>query len=270
MSREIVNSGGLISESRTVLEIRALRKSFGAAEILKGINLTVSAREVVVIIGSSGSGKSTLLNCINLLEMFNSGSIRIGETYISMNGKSGGRAIPGMTEARLNALRTRVGIVFQQFNLFPHMTVLENIIEAPIQVLRERKELAIENARALLDRVGLRHKEYSRPENLSGGQQQRVAIARALAMRPEIMLFDEVTSALDPELVMEVLSVIRDLARDGMTMLVVTHEMKFAREIGSRIIFMEHGIIADEGTPEHIFANTSNVRTREFLRLDAR
>lgn len=248
------------------LEIRSLVKSFGSQTVLRGIDLDVASGDVVVVIGPSGSGKSTLLNCINFLEPFEGGSIRVG-------GQSVGYKIDAATarrirqpEKELNALRARIGMVFQHFNLFPHMTVIGNVIEAPVRVRGQQRDEAIASARALLARVGLAAKENTYPSELSGGQQQRVAIARALAMGPEVMLFDEVTSALDPELVGEVLAVMRDLARDGMTMLVVTHEMNFARDVGDRVVFMDEGLIVEEGEPERFFTRPQTERAREFLR----
>jgi polar amino acid transport system ATP-binding protein len=248
------------------LEIRSLVKSFGSQTVLRGIDLDVASGDVVVVIGPSGSGKSTLLNCINFLEPFEGGSIRVG-------GQSVGYKIDAATarrirqpEKELNALRARIGMVFQHFNLFPHMTVIGNVIEAPVRVRGQQRDEAIASARALLARVGLAAKENTYPSELSGGQQQRVAIARALAMGPEVMLFDEVTSALDPELVGEVLAVMRDLARDGMTMLVVTHEMNFARDVGDRVVFMDEGLIVEEGEPESFFTRPQTERAREFLR----
>ena len=248
------------------LEIRSLVKSFGSQTVLRGIDLDVASGDVVVVIGPSGSGKSTLLNCINFLEPFEGGSIRVG-------GQSVGYKIHAATarrirqpEKELNALRARIGMVFQHFNLFPHMTVIGNVIEAPVRVRGQQRDEAIASARALLARVGLGAKENTYPSELSGGQQQRVAIARALAMGPEVMLFDEVTSALDPELVGEVLAVMRDLAREGMTMLVVTHEMNFARDVGDRVVFMDEGLIVEEGEPERFFTRPQTERAREFLR----
>jgi polar amino acid transport system ATP-binding protein len=248
------------------LEIRSLVKSFRSQTVLRGIDLDVASGDVVVVIGPSGSGKSTLLNCINFLEPFEGGSIRVG-------GQSVGYKIDAATarrirqpEKELNALRARIGMVFQHFNLFPHMTVIGNVIEAPVRVRGQQRDEAIASARALLARVGLAAKENTYPSELSGGQQQRVAIARALAMGPEVMLFDEVTSALDPELVGEVLAVMRDLARDGMTMLVVTHEMNFARDVGDRVVFMDEGLIVEEGEPKGFFTRPQTERAREFLR----
>ncbi|WP_258360540.1 amino acid ABC transporter ATP-binding protein [Moorella sulfitireducens] len=236
-----------------MIEVRNLHKSFGPLEVLRGINCTIAAREVVVVIGPSGSGKSTFLRCLNLLERPTKGEVII-------DGIS-------LTDPRtdINAVRQEVGMVFQRFNLFPHKTVLENITLAPIKVRRLPAARAEQQALELLTRVGLRDKADSYPEQLSGGQQQRVAIARALAMQPKVMLFDEPTSALDPEMVGEVLAVMKDLAREGMTMVVVTHEMGFAREVGDRVLFMDEGLIVEEGTPDQIFNNCRNPRTKSFL-----
>ena len=253
-------------EATLEVEIQGLVKSFGSQTVLHGIDLNVELGEVVVIIGPSGSGKSTLLNCINFLEPFEEGSVRVG-------GKPVGYAIDPDTglrvrqpESELNLLRTGIGMVFQHFNLFPHMTVLGNIIEAPLHVRREHRDVAVARARKLLARVGLTAKENAYPAELSGGQKQRVAIARSLAMEPKIMLFDEVTSALDPELVGEVLAVMRDLARDGMTMLVVTHEMNFARDVADRVVFMDEGRIVEQDHPKQFFTEPRTDRARSFLR----
>ena len=241
-----------------------VHKSFGHLEVLKGINLTVDAGQVVVIIGPSGSGKSTFLRCLNHLEDVDKGRIYIdGQLmgYREVNGR-----IKPDTQRNIARMRAEVGMVFQRFNLFPHMTALENIIEAPIHVRKVPRTVAIERARMLLAKVGLLDKADSYPSQLSGGQQQRVAIARALAMEPKVMLFDEPTSALDPELVGEVLNVMRDLAKDGMTMVVVTHEMNFAREVGDAVLFMDGGVVVEQGPPEEIFRAPSHERTRLFLR----
>lgn len=235
------------------IEIRDLHKSFHNQDVLKGVNLTVQEGEVVCIIGPSGSGKSTLLRCVNRLEEATSGSI-IVDGFDITNKKSD-----------INKIRERIGMVFQNFNLFSHLTVEKNIMLAPVELKKMTTSEARETALALIERVGLRDKAHSYPHQLSGGQQQRVAIARALAMKPDIMLFDEPTSALDPEMVGEVLEVMRELANDGMTMLVVTHEMGFAREVASRVIFIDEGIIMEEGTPAEIFTNPKNPRTISFL-----
>ncbi len=238
---------------RKMVEVKGLHKSFGELEVLKDINLSVSEGEVVVIIGPSGSGKSTLLRCINFLEKNQS-----GEIYID------GRLIEHR-DSHINKMRQNVGMVFQHFNLFPHMTVLQNVIEGPIQVKKMNKKHAIIMAEELLDKVGLADKKNEYPAMLSGGQKQRVAIARALAMQPKVMLFDEPTSALDPELVGEVLAVMKELAKEGMTMLVVTHEMGFAREVADRVIFMDDAAIVEQGIPDDVFDNPQNERTQAFL-----
>jgi polar amino acid transport system ATP-binding protein len=247
-----------------MVTIRGLHKSFGNLKVLSGLDIMVGVGEVVVIIGPSGSGKSTLLNCINFLETFEAGSIQIGEEWVGYVVNENSERIR-QPESQINRIRTSVGMVFQQFNLFPHMTALENIIEAPIRVLKLPREAVKERARDLLAKVGLSAKANSYPAELSGGQQQRVAIARSLAMDPNVMLFDEVTSALDPELVGEVLEVLRDLARDGMTMIVVTHEMVFARDVADRVIFMDQGQIVEEGVPSAMFGNPKEDRTKSFL-----
>ena len=235
-----------------MIDIENLHKSFGDAHILKGIDLHIKEKEVVVIIGPSGSGKSTLLRCINYLERPTSGTVSVDGIILG-------------SEANINDVRKEVGMVFQRFNLFPHMTVLANIMLAPMKVRQVPKEEAEERARALLARVGLADKAESYPKQLSGGQQQRVAIARALAMKPKVMLFDEPTSALDPEMVGEVLEVMKELAHEGMTMVVVTHEMGFAREVGDRVLFMADGKIAESGTPKDIFEHPQCARLQDFL-----
>jgi ABC-type polar amino acid transport system ATPase subunit len=247
-----------------MIEIEGLHKHFGDNHVLRGIDLMVAAGEVVCIIGPSGSGKSTLLRCINHLEIAEEGLIRI-EGQLAYRKERNGVFRPQSNRA-ISAVRAQVGMVFQQFNLFPHLTVMGNVIEAPVHVLRKSKEAARQRGRELLAQVGLADKENAYPEELSGGQQQRVAIARALAMNPKAMLLDEVTSALDPELVSEVLTTMRDLAAQGMTMLVVTHEMNFARQVSSRVIFMDQGMIVEEDTPARIFGAPREQRTRDFLR----
>lgn len=235
------------------IEIRGLRKSFGDNEVLKGIDLTVQRGEVVCVIGPSGSGKSTLLRSVNLLEDPSGGSIHIEGIEILD------------PDVDLDAIRTRIGMVFQQFNLFPHMTVLRNLTIAQEKVLRRKPAEAQKIARDMLDRVGLSDKVDAHPAQLSGGQMQRVAIARSLSMNPDMMLFDEPTSALDPELVGEVLAVMKDLAQSGMTMMVVTHEMGFAREVGDRVIFMDDGQIVEEGDPVQVLGDPQHNRTKAFL-----
>jgi polar amino acid transport system ATP-binding protein len=237
-----------------MIRIKNLYKSFGKLQVLKEINLQVKKSEVVVIIGASGSGKSTLLRCINLLEQPEKGTIVIDQKIINKH-----------NEHEINLMRTQVGMVFQHFNLFPHMTVLANVMEGPLQVKGVNKFKARKIARYYLDKVGLSDKEKCYPSVLSGGQKQRVAIARALAMEPSVILFDEPTSALDPELVGEVLTVMKELAKEGMTMIVVTHEMGFAREVADRVIFMDEGRILETGTPEQIFNFPKNERSKEFL-----
>jgi len=236
-----------------VIKVVDLHKSFGNLEVLKGINTEIQKGEVVCVIGASGSGKSTFLRCLNLLEEPTKGEIYIDGISLVEHKKD------------INRLRQKVGMVFQQFNLFPHMTVLENIMLAPVKVKRIPEEEARRKAIELLRKVGLSDKDDVYPSQLSGGQKQRVAIARALAMDPEVMLFDEPTSALDPEMVGEVLAVMKQLALEGMTMVVVTHEMGFAREVGDRILFMDEGVILEEGTPEELFGNPKKERTRAFL-----
>ncbi len=236
----------------TMIEIKNLHKSFGHIEVLKGVDVSIEEKEVVVIIGPSGSGKSTLLRCMNYLEEPTSGDITVNNMKLDKH-------------ADINKIRENIGMVFQRFNLFPHMTVLENITLAPMKVLKVAKNEAVETAMDLLQRVGLKEKASAYPSQLSGGQQQRVAIARALAMKPKVMLFDEPTSALDPEMVTEVLDVMKKLAQQGMTMVVVTHEMGFAREVGDRVLFVDEGKIIEEGTPKEIFENPKQERTKLFL-----
>lgn len=235
-----------------MIYVKNLHKYFGKLEVLKGIDCHIGEKEVVVVIGPSGSGKSTFLRCLNKLEEPTRGEIIID-------------GIPLNSDVNVNAIRREVGMVFQRFNLFPHMTALENIVLAPEVVRKTNKEEARKIGMELLAKVGLADKAKEYPDRLSGGQQQRVAIARALAMKPKVMLFDEATSALDPEMVGEVLAVMKDLAREGMTMVVVTHEMGFAREVGDRVIFMDEGVIMEEGKPSQVFENPQNSRTQSFL-----
>lgn len=246
--------------AQPMINIRKLHKSFGELEVLKNIDLQIADSEVLVLIGPSGSGKSTLLRCLNHLEKPTSGEIFINGELVNRSDLS-----PRAFQRHLNTVRTHMGMVFQHFNLFPHKTVLENIIEAPLQVLKQNREEAQQSAMELLERVGLTDKRDEYPARLSGGQKQRVAIARALAMSPAVMLFDEVTSALDPELVGDVLRVMENLARDGMTMIVVTHEMGFAQRVADRVVFMADGEICEEGSPDEIFTNPREVRTQRFL-----
>jgi ABC-type polar amino acid transport system ATPase subunit len=236
-----------------VIKVSNLHKRFGELDVLKGINTDIEKGEIVVIIGPSGSGKSTFLRCLNMLEEPDDGEVIF--EGIKLNDK----------KCNIDEQRQKMGMVFQQFNLFPHMTILENIILAPTKLKKKSEEEAKEKAYELLKRVGLEDKADSYPNQLSGGQKQRIAIVRALAMSPEVMLFDEPTSALDPEMVGEVLEVMKGLAKDGMTMVVVTHEMGFAKEVGTRVMFMDDGLILEEGTPREVFNNPQNARTKEFL-----
>lgn len=247
----------------SMVKMEKVNKSFGSLHVLKNIDFEVSRGEVVCIIGPSGSGKSTLLRCLNHLERITSGRVFIEDEMIDE--REAGKDQLKVSQKKISEICSELGMVFQRFNLFPHMTVLQNVMEAPVTVKKVPKQEAEEYAIELLKKVGLEDKKDEYPSRLSGGQQQRVAIARALAMKPKIMLFDEPTSALDPELVGEVLEVMRDLALEGMTMLVVTHEMGFAREVGSRVIFMDNGEIKEEGSPEEIFTNPKNERTKAFL-----
>jgi polar amino acid transport system ATP-binding protein len=256
--------GGPSTEAaEIVVEATDVHKSFGRTEVLNGIDLTVHRREVVVIIGASGSGKTTFLRCINHLEKINSGRIKVNGHLIGYR-EDGGKLVEDK-ERNIARQRQEIGMVFQRFNLFPHLTALENIIEAPIQVRGTDRDQAVEMGMALLDRVGLAVKADAYPSRLSGGQQQRVAIARALAMKPALMLFDEPTSALDPEMIGEVLEVMQELAREGMTMIVVSHEMGFAREVANRVVMVDEGRIIEEGTPQHFFDNPEHERTKAFL-----
>jgi glutamine transport system ATP-binding protein len=247
-----------VSESATSTEpkiaVAGLVKSYGDNEVLKGIDVDIAPGEVVCVIGPSGSGKSTFLRCLNRLEDITGGSVVVDGVDLTDK------------KVDIDEVRQHIGMVFQHFNLFPHMTALENVMLAPVQTKKSTKEEARENGIRLLGQVGLSDKTDARPANLSGGQKQRVAIARALAMNPDVMLFDEATSALDPEMVGEVLQVLRDLASGGMTMVVVTHEMGFAREVSDRVIFMADGYIVEEGTPEEVFGNPQQPRTQDFLR----
>ncbi|CNB16799.1 L-cystine ABC transporter ATP-binding protein YecC [Yersinia ruckeri] len=243
----------------STIEVKKLTKQFNGQQVLHGIDLQVNTGEVVAIIGPSGSGKTTLLRSINLLETPGSGTIRVGNIEID-----GNKPI-SQQQKQVRALRQQVGFVFQNFNLFPHRSVMENIIEGPVIVKGEKRDLAEKRARELLAKVGLSGKENAFPRRLSGGQQQRVAIARALAMQPEVILFDEPTSALDPELVAEVLNTIRALAEERRTMVIVTHEMRFARDVADRVIFMDHGQIVEQGSAKALFATPQHQRTKQFL-----
>ena len=249
--------------SNPVLEVKNIRKSFGNLEVLKDISFCANKGDVISILGSSGSGKSTFLRCINMLETPDSGQVFMHGEELLMTEKNGIRM--AQSQPQLERMRTQLAMVFQSFNLWSHMTAIENIIEAPTQVLGQSRDEAIANAEQLLDRVGLlEHKDYF-PAHMSGGQQQRAAIARALAMNPEVMLFDEPTSALDPELVGEVLSVMRDLADEGRTMLVVTHEMGFARDVSDRVLFFDEGRIEEDGNPKTVFTRPKSDRMKQFL-----
>ena len=241
-----------------------LHKYFGADEVLKGISLEAQEGDVIALLGASGSGKSTFLRCLNLLETPTSGKVYVGGELIRMKKDRYGETVPEDIK-QVERLRTRLGMVFQQFNLWSHMTVLENVIEAPVHVLKIPKKEAIEKAEALLHKVGIHDRKNYHPAHLSGGQQQRVAIARALAMEPDMLLFDEPTSALDPELVGEVLRVMRQLAEEGRTMIVVTHEMGFAREVSSRVVYLHEGGIEEDGPPGEVFTNPSSERFRQFV-----
>ncbi len=246
------------------LSITDLHKSFNENEVIKGMSLTANKGDVISLIGASGSGKSTFLRCINLLETPNSGEVRVAGELIEMKTDSKGNRLP-TSQKQVDRIRTKLGMVFQSFNLWSHMTILENVMEAPVHVLDQSKDEAKANAMQLLEKVGIADKAQQYPDHLSGGQQQRAAIARALAMDPEVMLFDEPTSALDPELVGEVLKVMRQLAAEGRTMIVVTHEMTFAREVSTQVVFLHQGLVEEQGTPEEVFQNPKSERCRQFL-----
>ncbi|WP_410637574.1 amino acid ABC transporter ATP-binding protein [Amycolatopsis sp. lyj-346] len=253
-----------VAEPKTpVVSAQKIYKSFGSVDVLKGIDLEVREREVLCLIGPSGSGKSTLLRCINHLEKIDAGRLYVDGVLVGY--KQRGDKLHELRENEVAFQRKDIGMVFQRFNLFPHMTAIENVMEAPIQVRREPKAEVRQRALELLERVGLADKAKNYPAQLSGGQQQRVAIARALAMKPKLMLFDEPTSALDPELVGDVLGVMKQLAKDGMTMVVVTHEMQFAREVADKVLFMDGGVVVEEGPPEQIIGNPREERTKSFL-----
>ena len=253
-----------MDKHQTALSVEDLHKRFGVVEVLKGISLTACKGDVISILGSSGSGKSTLLRCINFLEMPDKGKIIVGGEEILMETNRKGVSRPKDIR-QVERIRTKLAMVFQQFNLWSHMTILENVIEAPIHVLKIPKAKAIERGKYYLDKVGIGEKLSAYPAQLSGGQQQRVAIARALAVEPDVMLFDEPTSALDPELVGEVLQVIRNLAREGRTMIVVTHEMGFAKDVSTRVIFLHNGLIEEDGAPAEVFGKPKSDRFREFI-----
>lgn len=247
-----------------MIETKGLQKRFGELQVLQGIDLEVGKSQVVVIIGPSGSGKTTLLRCLNLLEHPTDGALKVGSVQLNF--------APGqkVRKADLLSLRKQTGMVFQSYNLFPHMTAVENLMEGQVTVLKRSKEQARDKALRLLEKVGLRDRADAYPHQLSGGQQQRVGIARAMAMDPAVLLFDEPTSALDPELVGDVLQVMKDLAREGMTMVVVTHEMNFARDVADKVVFMDQGVIVEQGTPEYVFEQSTNERLRQFLNKTAR
>jgi polar amino acid transport system ATP-binding protein len=249
--------------TQPMLRAEGVHKRFGRLEVLKGISLEVAPREVMCLLGPSGSGKSTFLRCINHLEKIDAGRLSVDGELVGY--RQDGDRLHELRESEVARKRAEIGMVFQRFNLFPHMTAIENVTEAPVLVKGLRREDAVRRGRELLDRVGLADKVDSYPAQLSGGQQQRVAIARALAMEPKLMLFDEPTSALDPELVGEVLDVMRGLAADGMTMVVVTHEIGFAREVGDTLVFMDDGVVVEQGEPREVFANPRHERTRAFL-----
>jgi ABC-type histidine transport system ATPase subunit len=260
----MAEAAAILDAAQPALVCDDVHKSFGPLEVLKGVSLTANQGDVIAMLGSSGSGKSTFLRCINLLEIPDAGRVTVGGELIRMTKDRGGRAVPEDSE-QVDRIRARLGMVFQQFNLWSHMTVLQNVVEAPIHVLKVPKDEALERANQMLTKVGLDDKLDYYPAHLSGGQQQRAAIARALAMEPDVMLFDEPTSALDPELVGEVLRVIRRLAEEGRTMIVVTHEVGFAREVSNHAVFLHDGRIEEEGPPREIFADQRSERFRQFL-----
>jgi ABC-type histidine transport system ATPase subunit len=253
-----------MSSETIALSVENLHKCFGNLEVLKGVSLTAKKGEVVSMLGSSGSGKSTILRCITFLDVPDQGKIMVGGEEILLKKKRTGEMVP-KSPKQVERIRAKLSMIFQQFNLWSHMTIQDNIIEAPVHVLKQSKKEALEKARFYLDKVGIYDKKDAYPSHLSGGQQQRAAIARALAMEPEVMLFDEPTSALDPELVGEVLKVMRDLAQEGRTMIVVTHEIGFAKDVSSKTIFLNQGRIEEEGPPEEIFSNPKSDRFRQFL-----
>jgi len=259
-----ISAPAAASGDGAMLSVVDLHKRFGALDVLKGVSLTARQGDVISMIGASGSGKSTFLRCINLLEIPDAGEVRVAGELIRMVPARTGGMRPADTR-QVDRIRSRLGMVFQSFNLWTHMTVLENVIEAPVHVLGVPRREAVERAEALLDKVGIADKRDQYPAHLSGGQQQRCAIARALAMEPEVMLFDEPTSALDPELVGEVLKVMRDLAAEGRTMIIVTHEMRFAREVSSEIVFLHQGRIEEQGPPSEVFGAPRSERCRQFL-----
>ncbi len=253
-----------MSETPTTLSVTDIHKSFGSLQVLDGITLSARKGDVISVLGASGSGKSTLLRCMNLLEVPDRGTVTLGDETVAMKAVRGGKQVPA-DHRQVERLRTRLAMVFQQFNLWSHMTILENVIEAPLHVLRVPRADALARAETYLAKVGIADKRHAYPAHLSGGQQQRAAIARALAMEPAVMLFDEPTSALDPELVGEVLQVMRDLALEGRTMIVVTHEMGFAREVSSRVVFLNSGRIEEDGPPAEVFERPRSRRFKQFI-----
>lgn len=253
-----------MAEATPALEIRNLHKRYGNLEVLKGISLTARDGDVISILGSSGSGKSTFLRCVNLLENPHQGQIIVAGEELKLKAQKNGELVAA-DNRQINRLRSEIGFVFQNFNLWPHMTVLDNITEAPRRVLGKSKTEAREIAEALLAKVGIADKRHAYPNQLSGGQQQRAAIARTLAMQPKVILFDEPTSALDPEMVQEVLAVIRALADEGRTMLLVTHEMSFARQVSSEVVFLHQGVVEEQGTPDQVFDNPTSARCKQFM-----
>ncbi|PMG30587.1 glutamate ABC transporter ATP-binding protein [Vibrio splendidus] len=265
VSLEVIECEPLLEERETIISVENLSKQFDGIEVLRDINLTIKKGDVVSILGSSGSGKSTLLRCMNWLEQPERGTIFMGDERIGINSETG----KSIKYKELAKLRERLGMVFQSFNLWPHLTVLQNVMEALVHVKKIAKSDAEEMARKQLDKVGMSHKLESYPSMLSGGQKQRVAIARALAMEPDVLLFDEPTSALDPELVEEVLLVMKKLSQEGYTMVVVTHEMEFARQVSDQVVFLEKGILIEKSNPEKFFTNPDSPRVRQFLKLDS-
>ncbi|PZW49904.1 ABC transporter ATP-binding protein [Pseudomonas sp. URMO17WK12:I2] len=253
-----------MAEAAPALEIRNLHKRYGDLEVLKGISLTARDGDVISILGSSGSGKSTFLRCVNLLENPHQGQIIVAGEELKLKAQKNGE-LTAADSRQINRLRSEIGFVFQNFNLWPHMTVLDNITEAPRRVLGKSKAEAREIAEALLAKVGIADKRHAYPNQLSGGQQQRAAIARTLAMQPKVILFDEPTSALDPEMVQEVLTVIRALADEGRTMLLVTHEISFARQVSSQVVFLHQGVVEEQGTPDQVFDNPTSARCKQFM-----
>ena len=253
-----------MADAQPALEVEDLHKSFGSLEVLKGISLTARQGDVIAMLGSSGSGKSTFLRCVNLLETPNAGVVKVAGEEIKMTKNRRGESVPA-DQKQVDRIRTELAMVFQSFNLWSHMTVLENVMEAPVHVLKVPKAEAKERAMAMLEKVGIANRADYYPSHMSGGQQQRAAIARALAMEPEVMLFDEPTSALDPELVGEVLRVMRQLAEEGRTMVVVTHEMGFARDVSSEVVFLHEGRVEEQGAPDQVFGQPKSERFRQFL-----